>query len=118
MSKYFIKAILLEDCHYSESAKQLLNENNIKSEIIIISRNEKELYKTKNIITYPQIYLKKESKIGDLLLGGYSDLKNAFDIFKNKVYDINNINIFMEKYNWSKKATLRLIELLNIIEKN
>jgi len=34
--------------------------------------------------------------------------------FKSQKYNINEINIFIEKYKWSKKATLRFIQMLNV----
>ena len=113
MSNYCIKAILLQNCGYSNLAKKILLDNNIKSNIIEINYEDKEKYKTNQINTYPQIYLIKKNSNGNLLLGGCTDLQNVINTFKNKKYDINKVNEFKNKYNWSKKAILRLIELIN-----
>lgn len=110
---YYIKAIILENCPYSNAATKIINENKINNDMIIVTNINKQIYKTDKINTFPQIYLQKYNSNGSQLLGGYDDLKYSMDIFKNKKYDESNVNIFMNKYKWSKKATLRLIELLN-----
>jgi glutaredoxin len=116
MSKYYLHAVVLEGCPYSNNAVKLLNNyNNIKKNITTIQYNEKEKFKTNEINTFPQIYLKKNNSNGNLLLGGYSELKDFVDNFQNKKYDENSLNNFINKNNkWSKKATLRLIELINL----
>jgi glutaredoxin len=111
---YFLKIFLLKDCPYCISTKELLK--NIKNlNIIDVDNNEKEKYKTKLISTFPQIYLKKDNSKGSLLLGGYSDLKFVLDLL-NKENDIKIIqNKFKKKYkSWSKKAILRLVQILTI----
>jgi len=113
MSKYNIKAILLKGCFYSNLAKKILVNNNIKTTIVEVNYEDKETYKTDKIDTYPQLYLIKQNSNGNLLLGGCSDLKHVIKTFKNKKYDIDKITEFQNTYNWSKKATLRLIELIN-----
>ena len=113
MSSYYIKALLLQDCYYSDSVHKLLLKNNIPNQIIKVSVNNKELYKTSNINTFPQLYLNKYNRKDNLLLGGYDDLNEFIKMFKNVELNQNNINKFMKNYNWSKKATLRLIELIN-----
>lgn len=113
MDKYIIKIILLKGCYYSNLAKQLLLNNNLPCKIIEVDYENKNLYKTDKIQTYPQIYLIKKNSIGNLLLGGCNDLEFIIKTFKNVEYNINNVNNFIEKYKWSKKATLRLIELIN-----
>jgi len=113
MSKYSIKAILLKDCSYSNLAKKLLLDNKINSNFVTIKQEDKDIYKTDKIKTYPQIYLIKKYSYGNLLLGGCEDLNFIIDNFKNKEYDINKIKKFCDKYNWSKKSLLRLIELIN-----
>jgi glutaredoxin len=111
--EYYIKAILLEDCVYSIRAKELLELNKIKSDIINISSSEKDKYKTNQIYTFPQIYLCKHDK-GSLLLGGCSDLEDFIYNFKGNTYDNVKIDEFISKYGWSKNATLRLIKIINI----
>ena len=72
-----------------------------------------EQYKTQQINTFPQIYLCKSNNNGTQLLGGYDDLYNFISEFKGKKFNDQLINNFMSKYSWSKKATLRMIQLIN-----
>jgi hypothetical protein len=111
MSKYFIKAILLDGCPYSINANNLIMKNNIPNESIWVSSTNKEVYKTDQIQTFPQIYLCKKNKAGTLLLGGYNDLNNIYNLVKfgNGI----NIDTFMPEYKWAKKSKLRLIELIS-----
>jgi len=112
---YFIYAIILENCPYSEAALELLTKENINFKSLKITFLEKEKYKTDSISTFPQIYLKKSRNNDTLLLGGYTDLKNFMDTFINKKYDEKNVEEFQKKYNlWNKHSVLRLIELINI----
>jgi glutaredoxin len=114
MSKfnYFIKAILLENCPYSRKAKHILEKYNIPCKIINVDYMSKNNYKTDKIITFPQLYLNKYNSNGNLLLGGYDDLKFIISNFRGKNnYKINN---FIEKYKWSLNATKHLIELVNL----
>ena len=113
-SKYYINAILLKDCSYSNAAGELLKNYKIKNKIEVVTSENKEKFKLENYDTYPQIFLKKEYSNDSLLLGGYSDLNEFVNTFKNNKYDENNITQFRNKYNWwSKKAVLRFIELIN-----
>lgn len=112
MSKYYIKAIILNGCPYSKNAEALLKSNSIPSDINYINHNEKNTFKSDLISTFPQLYLKKYNKNGNLLLGGFNDLDNFIKIFKGKYNEID-INNFIFKSKWSRKATLRLIELIN-----
>ena len=88
-------------------------------EFIIINYDEKEKFKTDYINTYPQIYLMKKNSNGNLLLGGYNELNNFINIFKdykNKNKDIfykEKNNFINNNTNWSNKATLRLIQLIS-----
>jgi hypothetical protein len=110
---YHIKAILLMNCPYSEAASELINLYKIPNKTTWVNQNNKENFKTELINTFPQIYLNKYNTNNNLLLGGYDDLKSFIDIFKNKPLSDNDINKFMMKYKWSKKATLRFIQLIN-----
>lgn len=114
MSKYYINAVILNGCGYSKAANELLDKYpNIKKKYVFVNYDEKDKYKTELIQTFPQIYLKKENSNNNLLLGGYSDLENFINTFYGK-YEDNTINEFMKKHPlWSKKGTLRLIELIN-----
>ena len=114
MSKYYIYAVLLNSCPYSERAYDLLQMHGIEHQVKIVSREEKEKFKLENFETYPQIFLKKENSVDSLFLGGFSDLNDIFNTFKSKKYNEQSINNFQNKYNWwSKKAILRLIQLIN-----
>lgn len=114
MTNYYIYAVLLEDCPYSNNAQKLLETNNIKHKVQIITQKNKEKFKMENFSTYPQIFLKKENSTDSLFLGGYSDLEVFLSTFKNNDYDDKKIDNFQNKYKWwSKKATLRFIQLIN-----
>jgi hypothetical protein len=115
MDKYFIKTIFLENCPYSNAANQLIKKYQLPVDITWINELNKENYKTKEINTFPQIYLKKINSKGNLLLGGYQELENSINTFyKQKISEIT-INNWMQKINWSKKSILRLIQLINKI---
>ncbi len=114
MSNYFIKCILLEGCSYSTAANNLIKIHNIPNQVTWVSQSEKQIYKTDQINTFPQIYLNKFNTKGNLLLGGYSDLLDFIDTFKNQKLSDENINNFINKYKWSKKSVLRFIQLINL----
>jgi len=115
MSDYSLKLILLQNCEYSIAANELIQSHKIPSQIHWISQIQKNLYINNKIQTFPQIYLNKFNSKGNLLLGGYTDLKSFIDTFKGtKLLDFN-INHFINKYKWSKKSTLRLIQLINLV---
>jgi glutaredoxin len=113
MNNYYIKAIMLENCPYSIAAGELLKTHNIPNKMIWITQNDKDKYVTDMISTYPQIYLKKYNNNQHLLLGGHDDLSNFISNFLSQKLTDTNLNTFSQKYNWSKKATLRLIQLIN-----
>ena len=110
---YYITVVCLNNCRYSESAKELLKKKGIKSKIIQVQYNDKDKYKSNAISTFPQVYLKKENSKGSLLLGGYSDLKKALTITQGK--NINNVTKKFQKAfpEWSKKAIYRFVEIIN-----
>jgi glutaredoxin len=110
--KYYLLVISLNGCPYSKGATELLDNFHIKYQIVNVDWNDKDKYKTNQINTFPQIYLKRKSDNQSLLLGGYDDLKYFIDMFINQKYNDKNINLFQKKYSyWSKHAILRLIEL-------
>lgn len=113
---YYFNTILLEDCPYSMSANELLKNYNIKSNIIWVNSNNKELYKTDKISTFPQIYLRKHNSVGNLLIGGYTNLKDLTDLLYKKKYNNEIIKTTMNKYKISKKTSLRLFQLINNIK--
>ena len=109
---YYLYIITLENCPYSIAALDLLNSLNIKYKHLIVNQTNKEKYKTEEIKTFPQIYLKKKNDT--LLLGGYSNLKEFIDIFINQKYNEENILKFHNKYKlWNIKSILRLLEIIN-----
>ena len=110
---YYLKAIILENCPYSINANKLIDIHKIPSKIINVNNENKHIYKTDIYDTFPQIYLEKNGKLGSLLLGGYNNLYDFIMTFKGTQYSTENVNEFMNKSNWSKKATLRLIQLIN-----
>jgi len=113
-SKYYIHAVLLEDCIYSNKAFELLQLNGIRNQIQRVNYINKNKYKLPNYNTFPQIFLKKEGSNDSLFLGGTSDLNDIINIFKYNKYNDESIDKFQMKYNWwSKKAILRLIQLIN-----
>lgn len=115
MNKYFIKAILLDGCSYSNGAHDLIKNHQIPSEITWVNQTDKPNYKTDQIDTFPQIYLKKINSQGNLLLGGYQELSHFISMFLAQKISDPNINNWMESSKWSKKSTLRLIQLINKI---
>lgn len=114
MNNYYIKVILLEGCPYSINLEKLMEQNKIiHKKFIRVNHSNKHLYKSDLINTFPQVYLNKYNSKGNLLLGGYEDFNNFIKIFKNNALDSNKINNFMKIKNWSKRATIRLIQLIN-----
>ena len=113
MSQYYINAIMLENCPYSIAADKLLKDNKIPNKAIWINQQEKERYVSGMISTFPQIYLKKMNSKGSLLLGGHDNLKESIDNFKSMKNNMAAVSDnFINKYKWSKKATLRFIQLI------
>ena len=117
MNNYYLHSIILDNCPFSSAANDLLN-NYFKNKLsnfkfTFVNNQNKENYKTNDINTFPQIYLKRKNKNGSLLLGGYDDLKEFFDTFYKTKYNDKSINQFINKKKWSKKSTLRLIQLIN-----
>ena len=114
---YYFKIISLKTCPYSEAAESLFRENNINHELIQVDRSEKDKFKSNDISTYPQIYLKKKHSSGSVLVGGYDTIKEYFDIAKNnsgnpKILDKLKNKIKKDNKNISDKSVLRLIQLL------
>jgi hypothetical protein len=110
MSNYYIKAILLKNCSYSLNAYNLLKEYKIKSDIYFINIEEKHIYKTNLINTFPQLYLKKYNSHGHLLLGGYTDFNELLKLIKTK--DTENIIEYIENKKWTPKIIKILIKLI------
>ena len=121
--KYSLKSIVLKNCPYSNALVETLKNNNIKANIITVTYENKDKYKTKYISTFPQLYLMKKNtnnKLNEILLiGGYTETKKILDIINDtSELDISQrINIIKEKLqllypNTNNKNILRLIKLL------
>lgn len=109
---YYLYIITLKDCPYSIAALELLDSLNIKYKHRIVTQTNKEKYKTKEIDTFPQIYLVKDGI--KLLLGGYDKLKEFINKFINQKYNEENILKFHDNNKlWNKKFILRLIKIIN-----
>ena len=113
---YYLDVISLEGCPFCNALEDLLNKTGIKFNLTKVKYNDKELFKTEQISSYPQIYLKKKNSKINLLVGGY-------DIFKKIIEKINtkpDIKTFVDELKesldpkFNKKSILRLIELLTI----
>ena len=114
---YYFKLISLIDCPFSESANSLFKDNKIQHELTLVNREEKDKFKTNEISTYPQIYLKKKHSSGSVLIGGYDTIKEYFDFVRNNNNNSNALDKLKNKIsksnkNISEKSILRLIELL------
>ena len=115
MNNYYIHSVILQNCPYSTAAHKLLKKHSENKTIItLVNDNNKENYKTSEIDTFPQNYLKRYNKNGSLLIGGYTELKELFNLFYKKKYSDNKIKNFLSNNNkWSKKSLLRMIDLIN-----
>ena len=114
MSKYSLHAIILEGCPHSMAADNLLNNLKSNKEITLITHENKEKYKTDEINTFPQIYLKKESNNSSLLLGGNSDIQQIFKLFYKKKYEPEKVNKYLEEnLQLNKRSLLNLIKIIN-----
>ena len=115
MNNYYLHSVILENCPYGNLVNELLKQNpQIKTKITYVNDSNKENYKTPQINTFPQIYLKRYNKNGSLLIGGYTELQELFDLFYKSKYSNDNIKQFINDNNkWSKKSLLRFIDLIN-----
>ncbi len=110
--QYYLDIVYLEGCPHSKQALDLLTNKNIKHNLISVSYNNKDTYKTNLISTFPQLYLKKNNNNGSLLLGGNSDLQKIYNII-----DTNNTQESIQKnlkqYNnlINNKLSQRIYEL-------
>ena len=109
---YYFQIISLNGCPYSRNAEILLK--NTDHKLTNINYSEKDKWINKNIKTFPQIYLKKESSNGNLLIGGFDDINSINNIIhkkdKNFIDKIENISKLYP--NIGRKTILRIIELL------
>jgi glutaredoxin len=101
-----LKLISLDGCPYSMGAESFLNDLNIKYELVKVYQENKEEFKTKEIKTFPQVYL------NNILLGGYDDLKELYDTLSSKTELDEMIEYLNIKYKskMTRKNKLRVIE--------
>ena len=109
-----LKVFSLEGCYYSQSAEELLKNNNVNYELKKVSQLEKEAIKNKNnMYTFPQVFLYTGKK--DIKVGGYSELNKISDIVNKKNNFDNTLNDIINELNVTqddKKNVLRLIDIL------
>jgi glutaredoxin len=101
-----LKLISLDGCPYSMAAESFLDNLNIKYHLVKVYQENKEEYKTKEIKTFPQIYL------DNVLLGGFDDLKELYDTLSSKTELDEMIEYLNKKYKgkMTRKNKLRVIE--------
>lgn len=111
---YYLKVILLENCPFCKKTKDILDKYKFKKNIVNVTNNDKEKWKSDQIKTFPQIYLMRQGKKNHLLLGGFSDL----NFIHNEILKLDDKNLtkiknnITSKYNHiSNKSSLRIIEL-------
>jgi len=111
---YYLLIVTLEECPYSIATINLLDTFKIIYKHLKVKIKDKENFKTIEIDTFPQIYLKKNKTNDTLLLGGYNDLNEFINTFIKQNYcDENKIKFQLKYKYWHKKPILRLIELFN-----
>ncbi len=108
---YYFQLISLNGCPYSRNAEVLLKDVNHK--LTNINYKEKDKWINNNIKTFPQIYLKKNSSNGSLLLGGFDDINSINNIVnKQNTKLIEKIDNIKKLYpNINKKIILRIIDI-------
>ena len=86
---------------------------NMEIKIVKVNSANKKNYKNKSISTFPQVYLVNNNN--ELLIGGYNELKNIYDIINSS----SNLQHIIKKMNtvlsnkFSRKDKLRLTQMLN-----
>lgn len=109
---YYLQVNSLIGCPYSIEVENLLEQNNISNEINKINFEQKNIFKTSQINTFPQIFLKKYNSNGSILLGGNSDFQEILNL-KSKSLE-TQLQVLSKKYpKLTKKVKLRIIELFN-----
>ena len=110
---YYIHIVGLENCRYSNSAKELVESYGIENKYNEVSYHNKDKFKSAHHSTFPIIYMKRSLHMGQVLIGGYSELNILFNKFYSKPYDSVEVKNVMEKYKMSKRLVLRFIQLIN-----
>ena len=113
---YKLKVYSLEGCYFSKSAESLLKNNNIEFDLISVSYDEKDQYKSKNKMnTFPQVFL--ETSKETIKIGGFTELNSIFNIINDKtpfdqvISKLKTTLSFEESEN-EKKNILRVISIL------
>ena len=108
---YSFQVISLQNCPYSNAAKEFLDNKNIKYDLITVDFLTKNKYKSNEIDTFPQVYIVKKNK--KILIGGYEDLKDINDNVFKKDMELS-IKYLNKKFkNLSRKNKLRIIKVFN-----
>jgi glutaredoxin len=114
--KNSLKLIILDGCPYSIALKQLLKDTiSLKLvQVITISYENKEKYKTKEISTFPQLYLINNNIKS--LIGGYDMTKSIIDEI-NKNNNLNKLKLKLKEIlpKFTTKQILRVIQIFKII---
>ena len=98
----------LENCFYSMSANNLLDQENINYNLQSVNNKNKNKFKEKNNMkTFPQIFL--QNKDINIKIGGYSDLNYIIDLIKNNNNFDEVKNNLLEKFNLTLKEVLLII---------
>ena len=95
---------LIKDCYYCEMLKKLLNKLKIEYQKVIVSKKNKNMYKDKNISTFPQVYY--HHKKNKVLLGGYTEFLKIIN------HVLNNLEIKDLPLKTSKKNKIRVYTFL------
>lgn len=115
--KNSLKLIILEGCPYSIALKQLLADTiSLKLvDIKNVSHENKEAFKTKEINTFPQLYLINNIDQKYYLIGGYDMTKNIIDEI-NKNNNLNKLKLKLKKLlpKLNNKQILRIIQIFRL----
>jgi len=111
-----LKVFSLEGCYFSQSAEELLNNNNVNYSLQKVKQTEKQSIKDLNkMYTFPQIFLETSNK--NIKVGGYSELNNICDIVNNKSNLDDTVNKISTKLNISQDNRKNVLRLINILLK-
>lgn len=80
------KLFSLEYCPYSRNAEELFKKSSAKYNVINVKQEEKNMYKTSFINTFPQIYYE------EVLIGGLSELKLYIQHPDKKIIPMNEVH--------------------------
>ena len=116
--KNSLKLIILDGCPYSIALKQLLKDTiSLKLiDVITISYENKEKFKTDEISTFPQLYLINSLDQKTYLIGGYDTTKSIIDEI-NKNNNLNKLKLKLKKTlpKFTTKQILRVIQIFKLI---